>query len=126
MPLAAQVFALLAAALHVVFFYMESIVFSRPNVWKAFGVASAADAEAVKPMALNQGFYNLFLAVGVVVGIVLYASDQEDAGTAAVVFGLGCMALAAVVLLASTKGKLARAAAIQGLAPVIALVLIAV
>ena len=31
-----------------------------------------AAADTTKPMAYNQGFYNLFLAIGAVIGLVLY------------------------------------------------------
>lgn len=125
MPLAAQIFALIAAVLHVFFFYLESIAFGRPDVWKRFGVANAEHAEAVRPMALNQGFYNLFLAVGTITGVILWHSGEHDAGVASVVFGTACMLLAALVLVISSP-KLARAALIQGLAPALAIVLIVV
>ena len=60
----AQFAALVAALMHVGFFYLESIVWSRPTVWSRFRIASQADADIVRPMALNQGFYNLFLGLG--------------------------------------------------------------
>jgi putative membrane protein len=125
MPLGADVFALIAAAAHVLFFVMESVLFDRPPVWKAFGVASAEDATVLKPVMLNQGFYNVFLAAGVAAGVGLHASGHTVAGRAAVVVGLGCMAGAGLVLLISSRGKLARGATIQATAPVIALLLIA-
>ncbi|HVQ22191.1 MAG TPA: DUF1304 domain-containing protein, partial [Candidatus Saccharimonadia bacterium] len=66
MPPIAQALALVAALLHVGFFYLESIAFRRPTTWARFGIASQEQAEIVRPMAFNQGFYNLFLAVGVI------------------------------------------------------------
>ena len=122
----AQVFAILAAALHVVFFYMESILFTRPEVHRRFGVMTAEHAEVVRPVMFNQGFYNLFLATGVIVGVALSNGDgtTATAGTAVVVFGLACMALAGVVL-AFTSRSLRRAAAVQALPATVAIALVA-
>ncbi|NPC51630.1 DUF1304 domain-containing protein [Corallococcus sp. AB032C] len=119
----AQVFAVIAALIHVLFFVMESIVFSQPKVWKRFGLKSQADADVVKPMALNQGFYNLFLAVGVLVGVALVHSGAVASGVAAVVFGCGCMLAAAVVLVSSNR-KFLVASIVQGGLPALAISLV--
>ncbi|NNB98056.1 DUF1304 domain-containing protein [Corallococcus exiguus] len=119
----AQVFAVIAALIHVLFFVMESIVFSQPKVWKRFGLKSQADADVVKPMALNQGFYNLFLAVGVLVGVALVHSGAVASGVAAVVFGCGCMLAAAVVLVSSNR-KFLVASLVQGGLPALAISLV--
>ena len=68
----ATVFAALAALLHVYIFVMESVQWTQPRVWKRFGVPDQAAADTTKPMAYNQGFYNLFLAIGAVLGLVLF------------------------------------------------------
>ncbi|RIJ70147.1 DUF1304 domain-containing protein [Nakamurella silvestris] len=112
------IFASLAALLHVLFFVLESVLFRRATVWGRFGVKSQADAETIAPMAYNQGFYNLFLALGVVVGLVL---GNEDAGKGIVIFACACMVGAALVLVTNNV-KLARSAAIQGIAPLIAII----
>ncbi|MEW2016969.1 DUF1304 domain-containing protein [Rhodococcus sp. NPDC076796] len=117
----AQVFAAVAAALHVVIFVMESVVWSRPAVWGRFGVASQNDADVVKPMAFNQGFYNLFLAIGIVVGLIVGGS----AGHAIVYFACASIVGAALVL-ATGGAKYFRAAFVQGITPLIALILAAV
>ncbi|NNC16384.1 DUF1304 domain-containing protein [Corallococcus exiguus] len=119
----AQVFAVIAALIHVLFFVMESIVFSQPKVWKRFGLKSQADADVVKPMALNQGFYNLFLAVGVLVGVAVVHSGAVASGVAAVVFGCGCMLAAAVVLVSSNR-KFLVASIVQGALPALAISLV--
>ncbi len=118
----AQLAALIAALLHVGFFYYESIVWSRPNVWARFHVASQADADIIRPMALNQGFYNLFLGLGIVAGLVLIAAGEVTAGTAIVLFACLCMVLAGVVLLATDR-RFLNAAAMQALPPLVAIVL---
>ncbi|MDV8055126.1 MULTISPECIES: DUF1304 domain-containing protein [unclassified Rhodococcus (in: high G+C Gram-positive bacteria)] len=117
----AQVFAAIAAALHVVIFVMESVLWSKPAIWAKFGVASQNEADVVKPMAFNQGFYNLFLAVGIVVGLVLGGS----AGDAVVYFACASIVGAAIVL-ATGGAKYFRAAFVQGITPLIALILAAV
>jgi putative membrane protein len=110
----------LAALLHGLFFLMESVWWRRPEVHRRFGVRTAEEAEASAFALYNQGFYNLGLAVGVAVGIVLDILD-EPAGAPVIVFGCSVMVLAAVVLVAA-RPSLTRAAAIQGIPPLVALV----
>ena len=120
MPLIASLAALVAAALHVLFFVLESVTFSQPTVAARFGLTTPEQIAAVRPMAFNQGFYNLFLAVGIVGGLTLVASGSTDAGRAVVLFACACMAGAGAVLL-STNRRFARSAAIQAVPPLIAI-----
>jgi putative membrane protein len=119
----ALVLAGLAGLLHVVIFTLESLRWREPRTWRTFGVASQADADTTAPLAYNQGFYNLFLAVGTFVGIgVVALSDTDDAvGWTLVVFACGSMLAAALVLL-STGLSNARAASIQGVPALLAVV----
>lgn len=122
-PIIATVFAALAALLHVYIFVMESIQWTQPRVWKRFGVPDQATAEAIKPMAYNQGFYNLFLAIGTTIGLVLYwaggaGTVADVAGRTLVLFCLGSMVAAALVLV-STGSKHLLAALIQGTFPLV-------
>ncbi len=119
MPLVAVLFAALATLLHVVFFVFESVLWTKPRIWRRFGLASQRDADTTKLLAYNQGFYNLFLAVGVIVGLILLPG-HEAAGRAIVLFGCASMALAAVVLISSSREML-RAALIQFVPPAFAL-----
>lgn len=119
----ATVFSALAALLHVYIFVMESVQWTQPRVWKRFGVTDQATAEAIKPMAYNQGFYNLFLAIGTTIGLVLFWAGEsgtvaELAGRTLVLFCLGSMVAAALVLV-STGSKYLRAALLQGTLPLI-------
>jgi putative membrane protein len=121
-----SIFVGLAALVHVYIFYLESIAWSKPRTWKNFGLTSQADADTVKPMAYNQGYYNAFLAVGVVLGLVFLATPGlEQAGFTLAVFAASSMVLAAIVLITSSP-KLARAALLQGAAPLIGVVLLVV
>jgi putative membrane protein len=123
LPTVTAVFAVLAAAIHLYIFALESLLFRRRFAWRTFGLRSQQDAETIRLWALNQGFYNLFLAIGAIVGVLLTFSDDAvviGAGTGMVVLSTGSMVAAAVVLLAA-RPTLLRAAAVQGLAPLIAL-----
>ena len=52
-------FATLAALLHVLIFAFESILWTRPDVYRRFGLTNDQDAQTTKGLAFNQGFYNL-------------------------------------------------------------------
>jgi|SRR4051812_20165284 putative membrane protein len=118
---AALVLAGLAALVHVYIFWLEALAFDTVGR-KAFGI-SADDAALMKSWAYNQGFYNLFLAIGTGVGVAIEHSNR-DAGVALVLLGVGSMAAAATVLITSDPGK-ARGAIVQGTFPAISLVLFA-
>jgi putative membrane protein len=120
MPLIASLAALLAAAFHVLFFVLESVTFSQPRVAARFGLTTPDQIAAVRPMAFNQGFYNLFLAIGVVGGLALVLSGSVDAGRAVVLFACSSMVGAGAVLL-STNRRFARSAAIQAVPPLVAI-----
>ena len=117
-----SIFVLIAALIHLLIFFMESVLWSRPAVWKRFGLKTQAEADTVKPMAFNQGFYNVFLALGAGVGLVMLGSTNwQQGGIALSIFASLSMVLAALVLITSSP-KLARSAAIQGVAPLIGVV----
>jgi len=118
----ACVFAGLAALVHVYIFWLEALAFETAGR-KAFGV-SAEDAAIMKPWAYNQGFYNLFLAIGTAAGLGLMDPNQ-DAGVALVTLATGSMLTAALVLITSDPAK-ARGAVVQGLFPAISLVALAI
>lgn len=120
---AALVIAALAAILHVYIFVMESVTWTSPRTRAVFGM-SEEEAQTTRLVALNQGFYNLFLAIVTGVGIAATATGADAVGAALLYAGLGSMLAAAVVLVASARDK-ARAAAMQGTLPLIAIVLLA-
>jgi putative membrane protein len=118
MPVAAGIFAAVAAALHVLIFTMESVLWTRPQVWKRFSVSGQAEADVLRPMAFNQGFYNLFLAIGIIVGLII----GGDAGHAIVLFA--CLSIVgAAFVLAVGGAQYFRAAVMQGITPLIAVIL---
>jgi putative membrane protein len=57
-----------AGLLQIAIFYLAAIAFSQPKIYRRFLVADPTEAQTVKPWAFNQGFYNLFLAIGTLAG----------------------------------------------------------
>lgn len=122
MILASLIFATLAALLHVYIFTMESLTWTQPATWKRFSLTSQADADTTRSLAYNQGFYNLFLAIGAFAGIAAIALGQPIVGWTLIFSSCGSMLLAAVVLALSGR-KYLRAATTQGATPFLAVVL---
>ena len=123
MTLAALVFAGLAALVHIYIWVMESLTWRTPSTWKRFGVSSQEEAETQALFAFNQGFYNLFLAVMAIVGIVAIHRPGAAGyvGWTLIVAATASMVGAAAVLRSCGK-EYTRAAALQGTFPLVALV----
>jgi putative membrane protein len=119
MHLIAIAAAAVAGLIHVYFFVMESLRFMRPAVYRRFGLESHDEAAVVKSWAYNQGFYNLFLAAGVAIGIALVGAGDPGAGRAVTLFACGSMIAAGVVLVLHNR-RFLRAAAIQAVPPLVA------
>lgn len=116
--------ALIAAAIHVYIFVLESLLWRKPATRAVFRVRSMEAAETLRPMAFNQGFYNLFLALGVVIGWLLGVMGDgvwAERGVGMMLLALASMAAAALVLVLSNRA-LWRAAVVQGVAPALAIV----
>ena len=108
----------LAIALHFFIFYLESFAWST-RATKVFG-HTKEQAGPTKEIAFNMGFYNLFLALIALGGVLLVAANPA-VGTALAVAGLGSMLAAAVLLFTTSPNK--RGAAIkQGVFPLLALI----
>ena len=118
---AAAVPAVLAALLHVWIFVLEAVRWEHPATRRTFGT-TAEQAAATREMAYNQGFYNLFLAVVTLAGVVVLGLAR-GAGVALVVAGTGSMLAAALVLVTSDRRR-TRPAAVQGTLPALALLLL--
>ncbi len=120
MPAISLILMTLAALAHIGFFIVESLLWRRPGVHRIFGVSSADQAETMAFALLNQGFYNLFLALGTLVGVAgsWFLFDNEDL---LLLFCALFMVAAAVVLVVSNR-RLWRGAVLQGGLPALALV----
>lgn len=124
MIVAGLVLTTLAALVHIYIFYLESFAWTGARARAIFGT-NAQEADTLRVMAFNQGFYNLFLAIAVLLGVVLYAVGQPVVGATLVFTGAGSMLAAALVLLVSSPDK-AAAAVKQGALPALGVLALAV
>jgi putative membrane protein len=116
------VFVALAALFHVYIFTLESLTWTSARTRKTFGIHSTEEAETTRALAFNQGFYNLFLAIGAAVGLVLLGVNSS-AAVALIVLAAGSMVLAGLVLILSSK-ELRRSGLIQATPPLIGIVFV--
>jgi len=116
--------AIVAGLVHVLIFCMESLLWTTPPVRARFR-QSPEQADATRLFAFNQGFYNLFLALGTLGGLALVLSGRSRVGWTLVYWNCLFM-LGAALVLASSAPSMRRGAVIQGAAPLLFLVLAAV
>jgi putative membrane protein len=109
------VFAALAIVFHLGAFSMESLLFTNDAVQARFNPTGDPLGEPLRLFAFNQGFYNLFLALGCLAGLVLHRTHRAVGHTLAA-FTCLCMFGAGVVLVISAP-HLARAGLAQALPP---------
>src|SRR5690606_11353443 len=81
---------------HLYFLILEMFFWTKPKGMKAFGLKSKQFAEDTKILAANQGLYNGFLAVGLILSLI-----QNNIYFA--VFFLVCVILAGIYGAYSTK-----------------------
>jgi putative membrane protein len=120
MNLVTQLFAMVAALFHVVAFVLESLLFHRPSV-QTLLLRKLEPAAGVRLWAFNQGFYNLFLAVGPVAGLIAYYAGHQSVGRALVIYGCAFMAACGAVLFVSDR-RLWRGMIGQSGPPLVALI----
>lgn len=91
MALFAQIMSGIVLLIHMYIFALETFLF-RQRGWKVFGFARE-NIELLRPIVSNQGCYNGFLVLALVVGFV-----HPEAGVARAFhyFGLLCVAIAGV------------------------------
>ena len=112
--------AIAAGLVHVYIFCMESLWWTTPDVRRRFR-QTPEQAESSRLLAFNQGFYNLFLALGIFAGYALLHLGHPVAALTLVTWSCLSMVAAAVVL-ASSAPRMWRGALIQGAAPLVYLV----
>lgn len=124
MVIAGLILAIVASLIHVFIFYMESIAWEGARARATFGAADADELRVTKPLAYNQGFYNLFLALLAIIGAIFVFTGSLEIGAALVFAGTGSMLAAAFVLFLSSPEH--RGAAVkQGSVPLLAVVVLA-
>lgn len=100
---------------HFYFFILESFLWTKKRTRKIFGLKSLEFAKETKVLAANQGLYNSFLAVGLLISSIL--EDQFF-----IQIFLGFVLIAGIVGALTTKNI--RLFFVQGLPALIALILI--
>ena len=95
------------AALHFWFLALEMFFWDKPLGLRTFGM-SAEEAALTKPLAMNQGLYNGFLAAGLLWGVAA-------AGDAVILFFLGCVVVAGVFGALTASRKILWVQAVPGL-----------
>ena len=108
MTVVVWVFALLAAALHVVVFVWESLHIQRPGVYRGIFSIDASDVPAIRLWAFGVGFYNLFLACGTITGVVAWMAGNEVVGRTLVIYTCLFMFLSGIVLFIADRMALGR------------------
>lgn len=101
MAVVAQVFALVAALIHVAVGVVEAFFYDRPAV-RVFLTGSAADAPEVQLWRFFVGIYNIFLGFGIVAGLVALQLGHETAGRTLVVYVCSFMVASGVIFLVTT------------------------
>jgi putative membrane protein len=93
-----------------------------------FSVPST-DVPAIRLWAFGVGFYNLFLAGGIIAGAIAWATDHETVGRTLVIYVCVFMVLGSIVLLVADRmamgrerGKGLGGVLAEGLPPLIALI----
>lgn len=94
----AQVFALIAALVHIVVWPLESLLFRNPAVHRKILKTQTENVPAVMMWAFNMGFRNLFLGIGVIVGLVLLHAGDVATGRTLVIYTCAYMGLAGLTM----------------------------
>ena len=90
----------LVALIHLYIVYLEMVLWDQPQGRKAFGT-TAEFATASKVLAANQGLYNGFLGVGLLIGLWL-----GDVGRTLVLYLLACVIVAGLYGAATVGRKI--------------------
>ncbi len=112
MSLAADIAVALVALLHVYFLVLEMFLWDKPFGLRTFGM-TPEKAAATRPLAMNQGLYNGFIAAGLLWGLA--------AGRDVQVFFLACVIVAGVFGALTASRKILWVQALPG---VVALALV--
>ena len=133
MTVVVWIFALLAAVVHILAFTWEVPLFERVGVHKGIFAIPTADVPPVRLWSFNLGFYNLFLALGMITGVLAWIAGYTTVGRTLVIYLCAFMFLAGIVLFISDRLGFSRprgagvaGALSQSVPPLVALVTIAV
>ncbi len=114
-----QVFALIAALIHLVVGALEGFFYDRPAI-RVFLTGSAADAPEVQLWRFFVGIYNIFLGLGIVAGVIALHAGHPAVGRTLIYYVCAFMVASGIVFLVTTP-RLWRGAIGQLLPPGIAI-----
>jgi putative membrane protein len=95
----------LATVFHLYVFKLETLTWRTPKTWKTFGLPSQEHADIIAPMAYNQGFYNLFLAIGAGTGLVMLTINTTIALTLILASSLSMVGAGAVLFFSVKRSR---------------------
>lgn len=131
MTIVVWIFALIAAVVHLLAFLWETVLIERPGVHQGVFTIPASDLPAIKLWSFCVGFYNLFLAGGMVAGVIAWGIGYEDIGRSLVIYLCLFMFLSGIVLFIADRMAMSRprgtgvgGALGQAIPPLIALIAI--
>jgi putative membrane protein len=108
MTVVVWVFALLAAVVHLLVFVSEAFLIDRPAVYARMFALPADHVPAIRLWAFGVGFYNLFLGLGMIGGVVAWMLGYVTVGRTLVLYLLAFMFLSGLVLLIADRLALSR------------------
>ena len=103
MTVVVWVFALLTAAIHILVFCWESLLFHRPGIHQGVFATPTTDVPTVRLWSFNVGFYNLFIGLGLMAGVILWTTGNQTAGRTLVIYLCLFTFLAGIVLFVSVR-----------------------
>jgi putative membrane protein len=121
MSTAAQVLAVVIAAILVVVWVLESFLYRQPRLYPIF-LTKPGDYDAVRLWTVNMGFYNLTTAVALLAGVVLVQTDHLPQGEALIIFTAAQHTFMGAVLVIS-QPKLWVSSILQGVPAAVLLAL---
>lgn len=131
MTVVAWVFALITALVHIIVFTWESLLIERRGIHEVIFSVPAEDVPAIRLWTFGLGFYNLFLGLGLIAGVVAWGTGNETVGRTLVVYICAFLVLSGLVLFVADRlgysrrrGSQLMGALSQGVPPLIALVAI--
>lgn len=92
MKVAGEVLVAIVALEHVLFFYLEAVLWTTPRGRGIFGT-TAQQAEQSASLAKNQGLYNGFLAAALIWALI---TTSDEASFEFKIYGLACVVVAGV------------------------------
>lgn len=119
MIIVAWIGVLLGALIYFLVFVWETILFRRPGVHQGIFAVPSRDVEPVRLWSFCVGLYNLFLSLGAVAGVILWATGSVAEGRTLVIFTGLFMFGCGVVLFVADRLALSRPKG-PGVAPSIA------